>query len=136
MSDKDCTEPTRIKVIEDLMNQNLSQAEVGRRLGLSRARIGQIARAHGLTRWAKGPSSLLTERQSSILAFIRDFEENFPYPPTVREVMEGCGLSSTAVVSYNLAQLADRGYIRRVPWIARGLLLTDRGRSRTLDSSR
>ena len=123
MPNKNLIEPTRLKVIEDLMNQNLSQAEVGRRLGLSRARIGQITRAHRLSKWAKGPSSLLNERQSRILAFIRDFGEDFPHPPTVREVVEGCGLSSTAVASYNLSQLADKGYVRRIPWMARGTIV-------------
>ena len=78
MPNKNLIEPTRLKVIEDLMNQNLSQAEVGRRLGLSRARIGQITRAHRLSKWAKGPSSLLNERQSRILGVHQGLWRGFP----------------------------------------------------------
>ena len=131
MSNHNCNEPDRLKVIADLLGQNLSQAEVGRRLGLTRARISQIVLAHGLSNCADRSGPPLSKRQSRVLAFIRDFEMGNPYPPTIREVAEGCNLSSTAAAASNLTHLAEKGYIRRVPGIARGLLLTDRGRSQT-----
>ena len=40
--------PDRVKFIADLLGQGISQAEIGRRLGISRARVGQIVRANGL----------------------------------------------------------------------------------------
>ena len=133
MSNNNRKDPDRLKVIAGLLGQNLSQAEVGRRLGLSRARIGQIVMAHGLSKCVERAKPLLSKRQSKILTFIRDFEADNPYPPTVREVAASCDLSSTAAATYNLSGLAKKGYIRRIPGIARGLVLTGQGISQTLD---
>ena len=43
--------------------------------------------------------------------------------------MKGCGLSSNSVAQYNLQVLEHRGYATRIPGAARGMALTDRGRS-------
>ena len=51
------------------------------------------------------------------------------YPPTVRELQERTGASSTSVVAKQLAACERAGLIRRVPERARALTLTDEGRS-------
>ena len=54
----------------------------------------------------------LTRRQEEILQFIRDFGR---YAPSMREIGEAVGLTSTSAVSYQLSALQDKGYLRRVP---------------------
>ena len=124
----------RARVIAELLEQNLSQAEIGRRLGTSRARVGQIVLAHGLIKPTTSTASRratrpLTKRQALILAFIRDFTTRNPYPPTIRDIVKGCNLSSTSVANYNLLCLKEKGYLTRVPRVSRGIVLTERGRS-------
>ena len=123
----------RARVIALLLEQNLSQAEIGRRLGTSRARVGQIVLAHGLIKPQTSTASRratrpLTKRQALILAFIWNFTNHNPYPPTVREITRGCNLSSTSVADYNLLCLKEKGYLTRVPSISRGIVLTERGK--------
>ena len=128
----------RAKVIAQLLEQNLSQAEIGRRLGTTRARVGQIVLDHGLINPKTSTASRratrpLTKRQALVLAFIRDFTTRNPYPPTIREIVKGCNLSSTSVANYNLLCLKEKGYLTRVPSISRGIVLTARGRSEAAD---
>lgn len=126
-------EGERVKTISDMLEQKVSYVEVGKRLGISKARVGQIALAHGLGKTTKGAQRPLSQRQAQILAFIRGFAADNSYPPTVREVAKGCNLSSTAVATYNLSHLVEKGYLRRVPGIARGLVLTEQGKEAPLD---
>jgi repressor LexA len=67
----------------------------------------------------------LSTRQTQILEFIRQFVRDHAYPPSVREIGDGVGITSTSVVDYNLRVLAKRGYIRRDPDISRGLEILD-----------
>jgi repressor LexA len=68
----------------------------------------------------------LSSRQQRILDFIQAFWTDRGYPPTVRDIVSGCGISSTSVVSYNLGVLESRGYIRRHPEVSRGIELLTR----------
>ena len=122
----------RVEMITDLLEQNLSQAEIARRLHISRARVGQIVLALGLSKYTGGERRPLTKRQASILGFVQEFTAHHPYPPTVREITEGCQLSSTSVTDYNLLRLKDRGYLTPVSGIARGIVLTERGKAGAL----
>lgn len=71
----------------------------------------------------------LSPRQQQILDFLRAFIEEHDYPPSIRDIQEGCGISSTSVVDYNLRKLEEKGYIRRDREISRGIeLLGARGR--------
>lgn len=63
----------------------------------------------------------LSPRQERILTFIREFILEHGYPPSVREIQKGCGLSSTSVVDYNLHILQREGYLRRSPDVSRGI---------------
>jgi len=65
----------------------------------------------------------LSSRQQKIIEFIRRFWKDYHYPPTVRDIVNGCDISSTSVVDYNLAILEREGYIRRHSGISRGIEL-------------
>jgi repressor LexA len=65
----------------------------------------------------------LSPKQGRILQFIRKFIDARGYPPTVRDIVNGCKISSTSVVAYNLARLETAGYIRRHADISRGIEL-------------
>jgi repressor LexA len=57
----------------------------------------------------------LTERQNKILEYIRHVTRVRSYPPSVREIGEAVGLSSSSTVHNHLNQLERRGLIRRDP---------------------
>lgn len=65
----------------------------------------------------------LSQKQRKILDFVRHFWLSSSYPPTVRDILNGCNISSTSVVDYNLDILEREGYIRRHPGISRGIEL-------------
>ena len=68
----------------------------------------------------------LSSRQQKIIEFVRHYWEENGYPPSVREILGGCGISSTSVVVYNLNILEKEGYIRRHPEVSRGIALLNR----------
>ena len=72
-------------------------------------------------RGKRGPRSDKPER---ILAFLEDYFRRHPYPPSVRDIVEGCKLSSTSVADYNLKILEREGHIRRDRERARTISLT------------
>ena len=74
----------------------------------------------------------LSERQNKMLEFISNFVRENPYPPSVREIQMGCGISSTSVVDYNLHILRREGYIKRSPDISRGIQLLDKDTGRAM----
>jgi len=57
----------------------------------------------------------LTERQNKILDYIRYVTKVRSYPPSVREIGEAVGLSSSSTVHNHLNQLELRGLIKRDP---------------------
>lgn len=63
----------------------------------------------------------LSSKQQRMVDFIGRFWRERNYPPTVRDIVSGCAISSTSVVDYNLAILDREGYIRRHPGISRGI---------------
>lgn len=65
----------------------------------------------------------ISERQRKILSFIVDFTEKHDYPPTIREIGERVGISSTSVVNYNLAKLEEMELLTREREVSRGLSL-------------
>jgi len=72
-------------------------------------------------------SKALSPKQKRILNFTRKFLDSRGYPPSVRDIVSGCEISSTSVVAYNLARLEAAGYIRRHADISRGIeILTNR----------
>jgi len=72
----------------------------------------------------------LSSKQKRILSFLRKFRDERDYPPTVRDILKGCGISSTSVVDYNLKILEREGYIRRDREVSRGIELMGRDKRR------
>ncbi len=71
----------------------------------------------------------LSPKQQQMAKFIHSFWEDRGYPPTIRDIVKGCSISSTSVVNYNLNILEREGYIRRHSEVARGIELTARSPS-------
>jgi repressor LexA len=63
----------------------------------------------------------LSPKQERIINFVTEFLHDKGYPPTIRDIAAGCGISSTSVVAYNLNKLEQAGYIRRHSDISRGI---------------
>jgi len=73
----------------------------------------------------------LSQRQQDILEFIGAFLDANDYPPTIRDIQQELGISSTSVVDYNLKVLEERDHIRRNRNISRGIEVVGRGPSRS-----
>ena len=63
----------------------------------------------------------LSERQRRILQFVERYTAEHSYPPSIREIGQAVGISSTSVVDYNLRALEREGMIRRDREVSRGL---------------
>jgi repressor LexA len=59
--------------------------------------------------------SPLTERQRTILNVIRTSVSSRGYPPSIREIGDAVGLTSTSSVAHQLRTLERKGYLRRDP---------------------
>ena len=57
--------------------------------------------------------SSLTERQRTILDVIRASVTSRGYPPSIREIGDAVGLTSTSSVAHQLRTLERKGYLRR-----------------------
>jgi repressor LexA len=68
-----------------------------------------------------------TERQRRILDVIRAFTVEHGYPPSVREIGERVGLSSSSTIHAHLKALERRGMISRDPTKPRALRSVTRG---------
>ncbi len=55
----------------------------------------------------------LTPRQRKVLDVIRDSVERRGYPPSMREIGEAVGLTSTSSVAHQLSALERKGFLRR-----------------------
>ena len=66
----------------------------------------------------------LGERHQKILDFLQEYQRANKYPPSIREIGEKTGISSTSVVNYYLDQLEKKGMIERDRKISRGVRLS------------
>ncbi len=57
----------------------------------------------------------LTPRQQRVLTHIKECLEARGYPPSMREIGEAVGLTSTSSVSHQLRVLQEKGYLKRDP---------------------
>jgi repressor LexA len=82
-----------------------------------------------------GPAdaSGLTPRQQRVLTVIRESLASRGYPPSMREIGERVGLTSSSSVAHQLRTLEEKGYIRRDPNRPRALSvsLPDEARDET-----
>lgn len=60
-------------------------------------------------------STGLTPRQRRVLAVIRDAVETRGYPPSMREIGQAVGLTSSSSVAHQLRVLEGKGFLRRDP---------------------
>ncbi len=65
----------------------------------------------------------LSDKQRRIIGYINRFVSDRGYPPSIRDIQAGCGISSTSVVDYNLNILESKGHIRRHAEVSRGIKL-------------
>jgi len=68
----------------------------------------------------------ITARQQRILDFINETVRERGYPPTVREIGEAVGLTSSSSVHAQLANLERKGLLHRDPTKPRAIELADR----------
>jgi repressor LexA len=71
----------------------------------------------------------LSDRQKNILKYIEAYVDERGYPPSIREIGDQVGISSTSVVDYNLKVLEREGKIRRDREVSRGLELVNSSRA-------
>jgi repressor LexA len=71
--------------------------------------------ADGPDRSARSAEAGLTERQRTILDVIRSSVTTRGYPPSIREIGDAVGLTSTSSVAHQLRTLERKGYLRRDP---------------------
>ena len=65
----------------------------------------------------------ISARQKEVLAFISQYVECRGYPPSIRDIAKGCGMSSSSVAGYHLRALERFNYIRREPKISRSIVI-------------
>ncbi len=63
----------------------------------------------------------LSKKRKQVLDSITGFLDRHKYPPSVRDVVLMCGMSSTSVADYHLKALERDGYIRRESGVSRGI---------------
>jgi repressor LexA len=64
--------------------------------------------------------------RQKVIEYIREFYDDRGYAPTVRDIMKGCELSSTAVVQHHLKVLESEHLIERDSKVFRSIQLPDR----------
>lgn len=55
----------------------------------------------------------LTVKQANVLKIIKQFIADKGYPPTVREIGNKLGLSSSATTQFHICKLEEKGYIKK-----------------------
>lgn len=68
----------------------------------------------------------ISETRENIFKFIQSFLSERGYAPTVRDIVKGCNLSSTAVVQHHLNVLEKQGYLHRDPQVVRSIQLMEK----------
>lgn len=78
----------------------------------------------------------LSARQVKILTAIQEGIQNNGYPPSIREIGEAAGLSSSASVQYQLKALEEAGFIRRDASLGRAIEVVEGDSNVIADRSR
>lgn len=76
-----------------------------------------MAGINDVTELPDGPpdGSGLTARQQRILSHIQEYVEGRGYPPSMREIGQAVGLTSSSSVAHQLKVLEEKGYLKRDP---------------------
>ena len=85
--------------------------------GKRKAETTGASGAGGVAELPDGPPDAhgLTPRQQRVLTVIRDSIETRGYPPSMREIGERVGLTSSSSVAHQLRVLEEKGYLKRDP---------------------
>jgi repressor LexA len=83
--------------------------------GAAAQAVGATAEVHAFPEPADEPDVVLTMRQRKMLHVIRTWMTEHGYPPSVREIGDAVGLTSTSSVAHQLRALERKGYIKRDP---------------------
>src|ERR1043165_6430555 len=78
---------------------------------------GQRHRQGNLSELPDGPPDAtgLTPRQQRVLATIKEAIEKRGYPPSMREIGQAVGLTSSSSVAHQLRVLEEKGFLKRDP---------------------
>ena len=68
----------------------------------------------------------LSPKRQQIVEFIASFIQERGYAPAVRDIVQGCALSSTSIAQHHLKVLERQGYIHRAPEVSRSIGLVKR----------
>lgn len=69
----------------------------------------------------RAPTADGRERRAGILKVIVEYRDEHGYPPTIREIADATGASSTSNVSHHLLAMERQGVIERTPGASRGI---------------
>ena len=95
----------------------MARANTGDNTGGTASRAAGARRRGNVRDLPDGPpdETGLTPRQRKVLEVIRDAVDRRGYPPSVREIGESVGLTSTSSVAHQLKVLGTKGFLRRDP---------------------
>jgi SOS-response transcriptional repressor LexA len=65
----------------------------------------------------------LSDRQAGILRFVQAYVQQHRHPPSIRDIGNGVGISSTSNVIYHLNRLIEHGYLYKQPGTSRTLVI-------------
>jgi repressor LexA len=66
----------------------------------------------------------LSAKRQKVLDFISQFIERKGYPPSIRDIVSGCDISSTSVAQYYVKALQRDGYIRKESDVSRSIAVS------------
>src|SRR6266496_4430081 len=78
-------------------------------------------------RTGKATQVELSTRQCAILHFIGEYGRSMGHSPSLREIGQGVGITSSSHISYHVQRLVRWGYLGRKPSIWRSLFLLKQG---------
>ena len=111
------------ETIANMRKAGKTLQEIGDRFGVSRQAIHQQIE--------RGPDRREHRRlaaQAHILDFIVRYRDQYGYPPSTREIMDACHISSTSVTRKHLEALEAAGLIERDARVARGIRVVKNGK--------
>ena len=66
-------------------------------------------------------SNYLTPSETKVLNAIRQLANEIRYSPSIKEIAERSGYSSTSTVHYHISKLEEKGYIKKGKGLSRAL---------------
>src|SRR6476620_10892204 len=64
---------------------------------------------------------MLTRRQGDLLRYLAEYWMRYGYSPNYDEMAEAMGVGSKGAIHRLIGCLVERGHIKRVPYVARGI---------------